>query len=92
MAVEEKYRDKITIFSGEPLITEDLSGICDFLITKVAISASLVSEITLSRGWCSHHTSCVSKVLNILVLDYQIVICKIVRKNYSFDGCRTVVR
>ena len=40
MAVEEKYRDKITIFSGEPLITEDLSGVCDFLITKVPIAIS----------------------------------------------------
>ena len=40
MAVEEKYRDKITIFSGEPLITEELSGICDFLITKVPIAIS----------------------------------------------------
>ena len=38
MAVEEKFRDKITIFSGEPLITEDLSGVCDFLITKVPIA------------------------------------------------------
>ena len=38
MAVEEKYRDKITIFSGEPLITENLSGVCDFLITKVPIA------------------------------------------------------
>ena len=34
MAVEERYKDKITIFSGEPLITDELSGICDFLITK----------------------------------------------------------
>ncbi len=40
MAVEERYRDKITIFSGEPLITEDLSGVCDFLITKVPIAIS----------------------------------------------------
>ena len=40
MAVEEKYRDKITIFSGEPLITEDLAGVCDFLITKVPIAIS----------------------------------------------------
>ena len=40
MAVEEKYRDKITIFSGEPLITEELSGVCDFLITKVPIAIS----------------------------------------------------
>ena len=34
MAVEDKFRDKISIFSGEPLVTEVLSGICDFLITK----------------------------------------------------------
>ena len=40
MAVEEKFRDKITIFSGEPLITEDLAGVCDFLITKVPIAIS----------------------------------------------------
>jgi hypothetical protein len=38
MAVEERYIDKITIFSGEPLITEELSGICDFLITKVPVA------------------------------------------------------
>lgn len=34
MAVEEKYKDKITLFSGEPLATDELSGICDFIITK----------------------------------------------------------
>ena len=34
MAVQETYRDKISVFSGEPLITEALSGVCDFLITK----------------------------------------------------------
>ena len=34
MAVQETYRDKISVFSGEPLITEQLSGVCDFLITK----------------------------------------------------------
>ena len=34
MSVQEMYRDKISVFSGEPLITEELSGICDFLITK----------------------------------------------------------
>ena len=34
MSVQEMYRDKISVFSGEPLITEVLSGICDFLITK----------------------------------------------------------
>jgi hypothetical protein len=34
MAVEDKYKDLIRVFSGEPLITEELSGVCDFLITK----------------------------------------------------------
>ena len=34
MSVQEMYRDKISVFSGEPLITDVLSGICDFLITK----------------------------------------------------------
>ena len=34
MAVEDEYKDKIRVFSGEPLITDELSGICDFLITK----------------------------------------------------------
>ena len=34
MAVEDNHKDKITLFSGEPLITEELSGICDFIITK----------------------------------------------------------
>jgi hypothetical protein len=38
MAVEEKYRDSITVFSGEPLVTEELTGICDFLITRVPIA------------------------------------------------------
>ena len=27
-------QNKITVFSGEPLATAELSGICDFLITK----------------------------------------------------------
>ena len=34
MAVQERYDDKITLFSGEPLATDDLSGICDFLLTR----------------------------------------------------------
>lgn len=34
MAVEDEYKDKIRVFSGEPLITDELSGVCDFLITK----------------------------------------------------------
>ena len=34
MSVQETHRDKISVFSGEPLITEELSGVCDFLITK----------------------------------------------------------
>lgn len=34
MAVEDEYKDTIRVFSGEPLITEELSGVCDFLITK----------------------------------------------------------
>jgi hypothetical protein len=38
MAVQEIFQDKITVFSGEPLATEELSGICDFLITKDPIA------------------------------------------------------
>ncbi len=34
MAVQELFEDKITIFSGEPLNSEKISGICDFLISK----------------------------------------------------------
>ena len=34
MAVQEFFEDKITIFSGEPLSSEKISGICDFLISK----------------------------------------------------------
>ena len=34
MAVQEIFKDSITVFSGEPLITDELSGVCDFLITK----------------------------------------------------------
>ena len=34
MAVQHLFVDKITVFSGEPMATEELSGICDFLITK----------------------------------------------------------
>ena len=34
MAVQETHRDKITVYSGEPMATSELSGICDFLITK----------------------------------------------------------
>ena len=34
MAVEDNHKDKITLFSGEPLVTDELSGICDFIITK----------------------------------------------------------
>jgi hypothetical protein len=34
MAVEDEYKDKIRVFSGEPLATEELWGVCDFLITK----------------------------------------------------------
>jgi predicted type IV restriction endonuclease len=34
MAVQQLFADKITVFSGEPMVTEELSGICDFLITK----------------------------------------------------------
>ena len=34
MAVEDNHKDKITLFSGEPLATDELSGICDFIITK----------------------------------------------------------
>ena len=34
MAVQEINQDRITIFSGEPLITDELSGVCDFLITR----------------------------------------------------------
>lgn len=30
MAVQEIFKDRITIFSGEPLITDELSGVCDF--------------------------------------------------------------
>ena len=38
MSVQESYLDKITVFSGEPLATDELSGVCDFLITKEAIA------------------------------------------------------
>ena len=34
MAVEEISKEPITVFSGEPLATDTLVGICDFLITK----------------------------------------------------------
>ncbi|TAE40146.1 MAG: hypothetical protein EAZ32_15840 [Cytophagia bacterium] len=34
MALQEMHPDKITVYSGEPLATDKLSGICDFLITK----------------------------------------------------------
>ncbi len=34
MAVQEINQDRITIFSGEPLVTDELSGVCDFLITR----------------------------------------------------------
>jgi len=34
MAVQELFEDKITIFSGEPLISEQISGVCDFIISK----------------------------------------------------------
>lgn len=34
MAVQEMYSDKITVFSGEPMAISELSGVCDFLITK----------------------------------------------------------
>ena len=34
MAVQEIFKDKISVYSGEPLITDELSGVCDFLITK----------------------------------------------------------
>ena len=30
MAVQEIFKDSITVFSGEPLITDELSGVCDF--------------------------------------------------------------
>ncbi|MCU0340938.1 MAG: hypothetical protein MUE30_13725 [Spirosomaceae bacterium] len=32
-AVRERFHDKIGLFSGEPLVTEQLSGICDFIIS-----------------------------------------------------------
>lgn len=38
MAVQEIFHDKITVYSGEPLATEELSGVCDFLITKDPIA------------------------------------------------------
>lgn len=38
IAVQEIFQDKITVFSGEPLVTEELSGVCDFLITKDPIA------------------------------------------------------
>jgi hypothetical protein len=34
MAIDEIYTNKITVFSGEPLSTGELSGVCDFIITK----------------------------------------------------------
>ncbi len=34
MAVQQLFADKITVFSGEPMATDELSGTCDFLITK----------------------------------------------------------
>ncbi|TAE40147.1 MAG: hypothetical protein EAY79_04665 [Runella slithyformis] len=34
MAVQEIYKDKISVYSGEPLATDELWGVCDFLITK----------------------------------------------------------
>ena len=34
MAVQHLFVDKIKVFSGEPMATDELSGICDFLITK----------------------------------------------------------
>ncbi len=34
MAVQEIHKDKISVYSGEPLVTAELSGICDFLITR----------------------------------------------------------
>jgi hypothetical protein len=35
MGVQEVFENKVTVFSGEPLATKDISGVCDFLITKV---------------------------------------------------------
>jgi hypothetical protein len=32
-AVRERFQDKIGLFSGEPLVTEKLAGICDFIIS-----------------------------------------------------------
>jgi hypothetical protein len=34
MAVQQLFADKITVFSGEAIATDELSGVCDFLITK----------------------------------------------------------
>lgn len=34
MAVQEIHKDKISVYSGEPLVTDELSGICEFLITR----------------------------------------------------------
>jgi hypothetical protein len=34
MAVEDRFKDSIRLFSGEPLTTDELWGVCDFLITK----------------------------------------------------------
>jgi hypothetical protein len=36
MAVEELFDDEITIFSGEPLASEKIAGVCDFLISKTS--------------------------------------------------------
>jgi hypothetical protein len=34
MSVQHFFADKITVFSGEPIATEELWGTCDFFITK----------------------------------------------------------
>ena len=37
-AVKEQYASQISVFSGEPLSTDELVGVCDFIITASATS------------------------------------------------------